>query len=231
MSGRCWALVAVSVSAVAALADPGRLPTPHGTDRTVDVLAEWARAEEATYECRVRYILTDEDPQFAQKTTTFGELRCRRGEWLRIDRGPQADKLLPFLVCRKRTIWLFDHERRRVVSLDLPPFLDLGPTGWLLLGHPLSHLARCCQARLNREDSTGLYLTFVPRDARERASWGRIHVVLERRSFRLRQFRIEQPTGTIATWELEWLTPLHGAPKDMIEAGLPQGYEGVRLTP
>jgi hypothetical protein len=255
------AVITAGVSWAATLApSPGEMPADLPAERDApirDVLHEWQVANQAIRQAHYTYTRTEVDHTFGQKRVARGEAWVIRPGLLRLDEKDDTGKARRTLLCKGRDVHLFNHESKLEAVYYRSPgrfgfpeqperypdggILELlagGFIGAVLEQHslffgaiPVKKLEAWFAIRVEKEDEWWTYIWLEPRGKREKERWGRVRVVLDRKTYRVRQVWCARPNGSELLWDFESMTvnPSPRLTPESFTAGLPAARERVLM--
>jgi outer membrane lipoprotein-sorting protein len=230
-------------------AAPGH-PNPNPGARVAEVLRRWADAQQAVRSAHYRYTRTDHDLVFEQTTVSKGEVWLRKPDLLCIDYRERGEKT--FILFTAKSIHLFNPVGKTERVFDKPRdgsflgqktpprsgwkdclnFALLGEAlqqgaYWFYAGLPVADLPGLIAIELAREDAARVCLDLRPRLQRDLVDISRIRVVLDARTWRVREIVTTHGNSITSTLELEEPDLKARVTAASIRVGLPSGWRRV----
>jgi hypothetical protein len=233
-------------------------PEKKGFDaRLQEVLAGWAKANDALRQAHIRFKMIDRDDVLKTSEVWEGWAQVRKPDLLRIDlRGAGGVASGRILLCTgdefrgfERGKELVYHPRRvfDFVDFGIPKSRDkdgwlmisclgefkvhLQQRAWPFIGFPFKELPKRFKVTLDTEDEHWSYLTLVPNSEPDRATTKSMQVVLQREDSRVRRVSIlcRTPPGSI-TFDFE-RSPDTTTPVTLesVTKDLPVGFERTEV--
>jgi hypothetical protein len=218
--------------------------------RLDEVLREWAKASDAVKESHFKIQVTQRDTTTDVTSTSGVEVFVRKPDLMRLDYKDQKgarewvlykDRTVGWLSSAGKTDSYFPLSDRFGFPEHPERYPDdflssigggiLEQVSWLAIGLPVRDLKSRFHVRLSKEDDYYVYIDIKPRQEMDKTWFTRMRVVLNRKTYQVRQLWMERPNATEVTYDYD--RPHEDEPKpitpDSILKGLPEDYEKVSL--
>jgi hypothetical protein len=218
--------------------------------RLDEVLREWAKASDAVKEARFTIRLSNRDQTTDVVSTSDMEVFVRNPDLMRLDYKDQKGGRNWFVYKERAVRYLTSADKLDCYyplsdRFGFPEHPERYPDdffsrlgggileqfSWLAFGFPVRDLKTRFDVRLSNESDYYLNIDIGPRKNRDKLDFTRMRVVLNRKTYQVRQLWIERPNATEITFDYE--RPKEDSAKpitpESILNGLPEDYKKVSL--
>jgi hypothetical protein len=196
---------------------PAPPSTPKEEERLGAIFTGYEKALLARKGIRYRFKRTEFDPAFDTRQVFSGEVVLNNPDLYRVELRDGKGQLAELYAWNGNEIYdaKFHRKETNVFQASCTrdsddakrhnQYLDgfrKSLTG-LYVGLPVEEVKTMFYIRLEKEEKDWIYLELLPRTTSMKASYSRMRVVLDRKTFRIRQIWCEQPNGSAVTSDFE----------------------------
>ncbi len=228
------------------------------TDPALDeVLRKWAKADESVREMHVRFTKTATNKTFDEKIIMKGQASVKKPDLWRVDLRDKNGRMETVVLLEYRRLHFFDFKTKTEKTLSLPeasvpareadgPSFSLGypipeiswkeletQFRWLTFGPLARDISPRFNVRLAKKDQWYVYLDITTRTRKDKKWFSRSRVVLDLKSYRLRQLWMEYPNGNEILVDYLSVNPdlqLPPITRESLLKGLPKDWKRIDLS-